>query len=267
MTDAPPTLREESQRETATGILGQVQRLFDWAGTHPKRAIIGTLIGLPILLMVLAFFLVIAMPDRVASFLDNAAGNALSREIEAEISMRERAEIDEMIMAEISELRARWPSAGRVVVRVLQFERDENDRIIGLKDAFESLDLRAERTRIRGIDLSVEDVEGTLDMMMLDTFDPICVSANTEDWPDGALRRFLEQGQFAAGVACPIEGRRGRTVGVLAINVRTPIEENEGLTGDARSTAGWLSGWLERSLRVERILNEIAQYDNQEIDV
>lgn len=242
---SPPALRQDGEKETLAGILGPVRRTVDWVIDKPRRiwgAIIVLLLGGAGAIL----FLAVTNPDRAFKIADDLSARNLEAEQRTQVLIREELENDRFIRNRIEQLRNRL-FAARSVVRAYVFDRNSQERVIGIVNVFESMDPMTENTGIRDRPLPLESINQTLNYMSADPGNPRCIAANTEDYDDPELRAFLSAGGLEASAACPILNRNRRVIGLLAVSVRSPLEENPELVPRTRDASLELRGYLERS--------------------
>lgn len=244
-----PTLREKTQSETVTGILGQFQRMASWAGERPGRAALGlfiTIVGLVFLVPIVLFAL---MPERSFDLIDGLLSNSVSERLERELG----EEVDRLLERSISNL-CRETGASRCVVRAYVYERNSVGQIIAITDVFEIMDPQTERTGIRGATLPIDDVDSSIAYMLTDPSRPRCIARDREEYESEGLRAFMERAGLKASVACPITGMDGTPLGLLSVSVRTPLERNPELVQRTRDRSLVFSGYWLQSPKVKAAL-------------
>lgn len=248
------TVREETQRETLGGLLGAFTNFADWVGRHPWRS----LVALPILGFIAGVLILISAPDRVFGFIDRYFDRSVAEQLrDAEIE-REQERIDDLLRREVRSLRLRTDAA-RTVVRLLVFDRDNSEQIVGVVDVFESMDPAAESTGLRHRDLPVEAIDRTLSFMLADPSNPRCIARNADEFEDPELRSFLSVAGLKSSVACPIKRLDGEAIGLLAVSKRSPLERSPGLERAVRDTSLLFSGYLSRSPAALRAMERKRQ--------
>ena len=211
-----------TQSETYLGLLDRSVALID---KHPRRAAI----ALPLLALFLTTVFAAWQAPALISLYETQTDREYSRKIldeERERLARAKAvKIDELIRARLLHLRLR-SSSSRAVIRALVFDIDQSEQVVGIVDVFESMDIRTERTGLRGRALPLTALRHTLDYMLASDV-PQCIARNVDDYDDEELKAFLLAGNLKASVACPLRNLDGRPIGLLAVSIRTPLEENE----------------------------------------
>lgn len=244
MTDQP-AIRDETQKETLSGILGALQRLVDWVYVKPKR-LIWAFLTLIMAGMSVPVVFGLTNPTAALEFADSWRKESVAAQLRAAEMQREGAEIDRFISGTVEALRYRL-FAARSVVRVYVFERGRAEQLLGITDVFESMDPLTEATGLRDRPLPLASISQTIGYMNADPGNPRCIAANTEEYDDEELRQFLSAGGLAASAACPIRNRTGRVIGLLAVSTRSPLDENPELVPRTRDAALILGGYVERS--------------------
>lgn len=243
--DDDPRLREEFQRETVGGILGALQSFGDWVAVKPKR-LLWLIIGLVSISAFMPVLLALMNPRQAVDFVDRLRMDSMAKKLrEAEIQ-REGQEIDRFLRLMIYNLRERL-YASRSVARAYVFMRNREEEVIGITDVFESMDVETQRTGIGQRELPLESIKQTIGYMGSDPGNPRCIAANIDDYDDPDLRAFLSAGGLAASAACPVVNRQGRVVGLVAVSVRSPLENNPELVDRTRDVALRIGGYVERS--------------------
>lgn len=246
-----PALREETQQETASGILGAFQRFIEAMGARPVRSAFGMLfLGMAV---IMALFW--SKPELFLDRFDAWTSSDLSRQLAEQEIIRTGEEIDKLLATRLLNMRLRTGSA-RGVVRAYVFARDDQSQIIAVTDVFESMDAKAERTGIRNAPLPLEAIQQTTAYMLANPAYPRCIARNRDEYEDQTLRDFLESAGLKASVACPIVSLEGRILGLIAVSVRTPLERNPDLQRQVRDEALMFSGYWLRSPRVVRAITD-----------
>jgi len=259
MSNTPPTLREETQRETVTGILGQFQRMASWAGEKPGRAALGLFITIIALVFLVPMLLFALMPERSFDLIDGILDNAVSDRLEEEKGVQ----IDQLLERSIFNL-CRETGASRCVARAYVYERNSVGQIIAVTDVFEQMDARTERTGVRNVPLPLDDIESSIAFMLTDPTSPRCIARDREEYESEGLRQFMERAGLKASVACPITGMDGTPLGLLAVSVRTPLERNPQLEPRTRDRALRFSGYWLQSPKVQSAIERARMMNDGE---
>ncbi len=200
------------------------ERLLALIDNHPRRAII----AIPTAMLVAVFALIIWQAPTLISLYESRTNREYERRIldeERERRLKSHAiEIDEWVRGRLLKLRLR-SSSSRAVIRALVFDIDQSEQIVGIVDVFESMDIRTEQTGIRRRQLPLSEIRRTLDYMLASDV-PRCIARNIEDYDDPGLIAFMNAGNLKASVACPLRTLDDRPIGLLAVSIRTPLEEN-----------------------------------------
>lgn len=210
------------ETDTYLGLLDRSVALID---KHPRRAAI----ALPLLALFLVIMFAAWQAPSLISLYEAQTDREYSRQVvdeERERLARAKAvKVDELIRARLLHLRRR-SSSSRAVIRALVFDIDQSEQVVGIIDVFESMDIRTERTGIRNRPLPLTALRHTLDYMLASDV-PQCIARNVDDYEDEQLKAFLIAGNLRASVACPLRNLDGQPIGLLAVSIRTPLEENK----------------------------------------
>lgn len=204
--------------------LTQIERLVALIDAHPRRAVI----AIPVALLIATFALISWQAPTLIGIYEARTDREYERSIlreERERRAKTHAiEVDELIRSRLLQLRLR-SSSSRAVIRALVFDVDHSEQIIGIVDVFESMDLRTEETGIRQRALPLPAIRRTFNYMLASDV-PRCIARNVEDYDDPELKDFMHAGHLEASVACPLRTLDGRPIGLLAVSIRTKLEEN-----------------------------------------
>lgn len=171
-------------------------------------------------------------------------------------------EVDELVRQRLLTLRLR-SSSSRAVIRALVFDLDRSEQIVGIVDVFESMDLRTEETGLRTRPLPLTAIRQSLNYMLASDV-PRCIARNVEDHEDDELRDFMHAGNLKASVACPLRSLDGRPIGLLAVSIRTPLEENDLVVPMTRDAAMELGAILTEAASFKSVLNRNSEEELDE---
>ena len=218
------------------GLMDRIIRLID---KHPRRAVIALPALAAVAFMAFVFWQGPTLIDAHEARKDREFRQEILREERERRAQAHAIEVDELVRRRLLHLRLR-SSSSRAVIRALVFDIDHSEQIIGIVDVFESMDIRTEETGIRTRPLPLSAIRRSLNYMLASDI-PRCIARNVEDHEDPELKAFMYAGNLKASVACPLKTLDGRPIGLLAVSIRTPIEDNdlvEPMTRDAALELG-----------------------------
>ncbi|MEM6266993.1 MAG: hypothetical protein AAF707_05660 [Pseudomonadota bacterium] len=219
--------------------VGLADRIVSLIDRHPHRAILAIPIVFMAALIALAFWQAPALISLYEARNDREYRQTILREERERSAQAHAIEVDELVRQRLLHLRLR-SSSSRAVIRALVFDIDQSEQIVGIVDVFESMDLRTEETGLRTRPLPLSAIRRTLNYMLASDV-PRCIARNVEDYEDPELKAFMLAGSLKASVACPLRTLDGRPIGLLAVSIRTRIEENslvQPMTRDAALELG-----------------------------
>lgn len=238
---------------TSTGqYLDMFERALTFIDNHPRRAVI----AVPLVIVFAAFALAFWQAPALISLYETQT----DREYERRILLEDREkraevhaiEVDELVRARLLQLRLR-SSSSRAVIRALVFDIDQSEQIVGIVDVFESMDIRTEETGIRHRRLPLTAIRRTLNYM-LGSDVPRCIARNVEHYEDEELKAFMIAGNLEASVACPLRALDGKPIGLLAVSIQTPLEENQLVLPMTRDAALELGGILSEAASFQAVV-------------
>lgn len=228
--------------------IGLAMRIVAMIDKHPRRS----LLVIPILacasLIAFAFWHGPALIGAHEARKDREYRQTILREERERRAQAHAIEVDEMVRQRLLDLRLR-SSSSRAVIRALVFDIDQSEQIVGIVDVFESMDIRTEETGLRTRPLPLSSIRRLLNYMLASDV-PRCIARNVEEHEDPELIAFMHAGQLKASVTCPLRTLDGRPIGILAVSIRTSIEENDLVTPMTRDAA----------LELGAVLSEAASF-------
>lgn len=229
----------------AVQYLSIFERLIALIDRHPRRAVIAVPLVIFGALLVFAFWQAPQLIGVYETRIDREYERRILQEERERLARAQANEIDELIRARLLHLRLR-SSASRAVIRALVFDIEQSEQVVGIVDVFETMDIRTEETGLRSRPLPLTAIRRTLDYMLASDV-PRCIARNINEYEDTALKEFLLAGNLKASVACPLRGLDGRPIGLLAVSIRTPLEENSLVAPMTRDAALELGAILSES--------------------
>lgn len=238
--------------EATAPYLGVLDRFLALVDKHPRRAVIAVPIALGIAGIALAFWQAPALISLYEERTDREYERRILLEDREKRAEAHAIEVDELVRDRLLQLRLR-SSSSRAVIRALVFDIDHSEQIIGIVDVFESMDIRTEETGIRHRQLPLTAIRRTLNYMLASDV-PRCIARNVEDYEDEELKAFMHAGNLKASVACPLRTLGGRPIGLLAVSIQTPLEENELVLPMTRDAALELGGILSEAASFQAVI-------------
>ncbi|MEL7198979.1 MAG: hypothetical protein AAGL10_11755 [Pseudomonadota bacterium] len=206
-------------------FFGLVDRVIGLIDKHPRRALLAMPVLTALAIISFAFWQGPALIGAHEARKDREYRQLILREERERRAQAHAIEVDELVRQRLLDLRLR-SSSSRAVIRALVLDIDHSEQIIEIVDVFESMDIRTEETGLRTRPLPLSAIRRSLNYMLASDV-PRCIARNVEDHEDEELRDFMHAGQLKASVACPLRTLDGRPIGLLAVSIRTPIEEND----------------------------------------
>ncbi len=239
---------------SAAPYLRLIDRIVSMIDKHPLRA----LLMLPVLTgaatIALAFWQAPTLIGAHEARKDREYRQTILREERERRAQAHAIEVDELVRRRLLALRIR-SSSSRAVIRALVFDIDQSEQIVGIVDVFESMDIRTEKTGLRTRPLPLSAIRRSLNYMLASDV-PRCIARNVEDHEDAELRDFMHAGHLKASVACPLRTLDGRPIGLLAVSIRTPIEENDLVQPMTRDAALELGAVLTEAASFKAVITQ-----------
>ncbi len=232
--------------------LDTIERTLAFIDNHPRRAVIAVPLVLVIGAFVLAFWQAPALISLYETRTDREYERRILREDRDRRAEVHAIEVDELVRARLLQLRLR-SSSSRAVIRALVFDIDQSEQIVGIVDVFESMDIRTEETGIRHRQLPLTAIRRTLNYMLASDV-PRCIARNVQDYDDEELKAFMLAGNLEASVACPLRALDGKPIGLLAVSIQTPLEENKLVLPMTRDAALELGGILSEAASFQAVV-------------
>ncbi len=237
--------------------LNLFERFLTFIDTHPRRAIVAIPLALVLAVTALSFW---QAPALIEIYEERTNRDYKRRVLEEERERRlqlHAIEVDDLVRERLLQLRLR-SSSSRAVIRALVFDVDQSEQLVAIVDVFESMDIRTEETGLRYRQLPLTAIRRTLNYMLASEV-PRCIARNVEDYEDGELKEFMHAGNLKASVACPLRTLDGKPIGLLAVSIQTPIEDNELVLPMTRDAALELGAILTESASFQAIIKQNAQ--------
>ncbi len=241
-------------------VAGAYERFIKVVQAHPTAAIITA----PILFSLLLLFVVwLSAPD-ILQLYERMNDRDYERQVVLEDDRRDAARIslavDDAVRARLRRLRFQ-SRASRAVVRAFVFDMDQQEQLLGIEDVFESMDIPTEETGLRNVELPLAAIQQTMNFMLASD-SPRCIARNAEDYADPRLRSFLQAGGLKASVACPLRDMGGDPVGLLAVSIRTRLEDNPQVIPLTRDASLELGPILPLAKEYQRAIMEAQPADD-----